>query len=101
VDHIHHHVIVIVVLVYIIGLVFQIPLIIYTIIKTFTAVQEGSMANPELFRDWIFIALQIISSVIQYLLSIITIIAIAFIYFNLNEHKNLTGTYETIEKLGE
>ncbi len=93
--------IVIVILVYIIGLVFQIPLIIYTIIKTFTAVQEGSMANPELFRDWIFIALQILSSVIQYLLSIITIIAIAFIYFNLNEHKNLTGTYETIEKLGE
>lgn len=92
---------VILILVYIIGLVFQVPLIIYTIIKTFTAVQEGSMASPELFRDWIFIALQIISSIIQYLLSIITIIAIAFIYFNLNEHKHLTGTYETIEKLGE
>lgn len=92
---------VIAILVYIIGLVFQVPLIIYTVIKTLTAVQEGSLANPELFRDWIFISLQIISSVIQYLLSIITIIAIAFIYFNLNEHKHLTGTYETIEKLGE
>ncbi len=89
------------ILVYIIGLVFQVPLIIYTVIKTLTAVQEGSMANPELFRDWIFISLQIFSSIIQYLLSIITIIAIAFIYFNLNEHKHLTGTYETIEKLGE
>ena len=92
---------VITILVYIIGLVFQVPLIIYTVIKTLTAVQEGSMAKPELFNDWIFISLQIISSVIQYLLSIITIIAIAFIYFNLNEHKHLTGTYETIEKLGE
>lgn len=89
------------ILVYIIGLVFQVPLIIYTVIKTLTAVQEGSLANPELFRDWLFIALQIFSSIIQYLLSIITIIAIAFIYFNLNEHKHLTGTYETIEKLGE
>lgn len=89
------------ILVYIIGLVFQVPLIIYTVIKTLTAVQEGSMANPELFRDWIFISLQIFSSIIQYLLSIITIISIAFIYFNLNEHKHLTGTYETIEKLGE
>ncbi len=89
------------ILVYIIGLVFQVPLIIYTVIKTMTAVQEGSMANPELFRDWVFISLQIFSSVIQYLLSIITIISIAFIYFNLNEHKHLTGTYETIEKLGE
>src|SRR5690606_22147569 len=89
------------ILVYIIGLVFQVPLIIYTVIKTLTAVQEGSLANPELFRDWLFISLQIFSSLIQYLLSIITIIAIAFIYFNLNEHKHLTGTYETIEKLGE
>ena len=89
------------ILVYIIGLVFQVPLIIYTVIKTLTAVQEGSLANPELFRDWLFISLQIFSSIIQYLLSIITIIAIAFIYFNLNEHKHLTGTYETIEKLGE
>lgn len=92
---------VIVILVYIIGLVFQLPLIIYTVIKTLTAVQEGSLANPEIFKDWIFITLQVISSVIQYLLSIITIIAISFIYFNLNEHKHLTGTYETIEKLGE
>lgn len=89
------------ILVYIIGLVFQVPLIIYTVIKTLTAVQEGSLANPELFRDWLFISLQIFSSIIQYLLSIITIIAIAFIYFNLNEHKHLTGTYETIEKLGK
>lgn len=89
------------ILVYIIGLVFQIPLIIYTVIKTITFVQEGSVANPELFKDWLFISLQIFSSVVQYMLSAITVIAIAFIYFNLNEHKHLTGTYETIEKLGE
>ncbi len=89
------------ILVYIIGLVFQVPLIIYTVIKTITFVQEGSSANPELFKDWIFISLQVFASVIQYMLSVITVISIAFIYFNLNEHKHLTGTYETIEKLGE
>ncbi len=89
------------ILVYFIGLVFQIPLIIYTVIKTLTMAQEGSMADPASYSDWIFITLNVLSTVIQYLLSIISIIGLAFIYFNLNEHKNLTGTYESIDKLGE
>ncbi len=88
-------------LVYVIGLIFQLPLIIYTFIKMFTIVQEGSQADPVSYSDWIFILLNVVSSVIQYLLSTIFIIALAFIYFNLNEHKNLTGTYETIDKLGD
>jgi len=88
-------------LVYVIGLVFQLPLIIYTFLKMFTVVQEGSLADPVSYSDWIFILLNVFSSVIQYLLSSIFVIALAFIYFNLNEHKNLTGTYETIDKLGD
>lgn len=87
-------------LVYIIGLVFQVPLIIYTVIKTLTMVQEGSVADAASYADWVFITLNVLASVIQYLLSTITVISVAFIYFNLNEHKNLTGTYETIDKLG-
>lgn len=87
-------------LVYIIGLVFQMPLLIYMFVKAFTMVQEGSAANPEAFTDWPFLVLNVISSLIQYLLSTITIISVAFIYFNLNEHKNLTGTFEAIENLG-
>lgn len=89
------------ILVYFIGLVFQVPLIIYTVVKTLAVVQEGSVADPSSYADWVFISLNVLASVIQYLLSAISIIAIAFIYFNLNEHKNLTGTYETIDKLGE
>ncbi|QED37304.1 hypothetical protein FK178_06060 [Antarcticibacterium arcticum] len=89
------------ILVYFIGLVFQVPLIIYTVVKTLTMAQEGSMADPASYSDWIFITLNVLSTVIQYLLSTISIIGLAFIYFNLNEHKNLTGTYETIDKLGE
>jgi len=88
-------------LVYVIGLIFQLPLIIYTFMKMFTVAQEGSLADPVSYSDWIFILLNVISSVIQYLLSSIFVIALAFIYFNLNEHKNLTGTYETIDKLGD
>lgn len=86
-------------LVYIIGLVFQIPLIIYTIVQTITTVQETTPSgSPD--ADWIFIALNVLSSVVQYFLSSISIIALALVYFNLDEHKNLTGTYETIENLG-
>jgi hypothetical protein len=88
-------------LVYVIGLVFQLPLIIYTFVKMFAVVQEGSSVDPVSYSDWVFIMLNVISSVIQYLLSSIFVIALAFIYFNLNEHKNLTGTYETIDKLGD
>ncbi len=88
-------------LVYVIGLIFQLPLIIYTFMKMFTVAQEGSIADPVSYSDWIFILLNVVSSVIQYLLSSIFVIALAFIYFNLNEHKNLTGTYETIDKLGD
>ncbi|MBK5193326.1 MAG: hypothetical protein JJE07_08945 [Flavobacteriaceae bacterium] len=88
-------------LVYVIGLVFQLPLIIYTFMKMFAVAQEGSLADPVSYSDWVFILLNVISSVIQYLLSSIFVIALAFIYFNLNEHKNLTGTYETIDKLGD
>ena len=93
-------IIVIWLLVYVIGLIFQIPLIIYTFIKMFSVAQEGSLADPSSYSDWIFILLNVVSSVIQYLLTSIFVIALAFIYFNLNEHKNLTGTYETIDKLG-
>lgn len=94
-------IVVIWILVYVIGLVFQLPLIIYTFIKMFTIAQEGSLADPTSYSDWVFIVLNVVSSLIQYLLSSIFVIALAFIYFNLNEHKNLTGTYETIDKLGD
>lgn len=99
-DHIFS-IIVIWLLVYVIGLIFQIPLIIYTFIKMFSVAQEGSLADPASYSDWVFILLNVVSSLIQYLLSSIFVIALAFIYFNLNEHKNLTGTYETIDKLGD
>ena len=34
------------------------------------------------------------------MLNIISLVAGALIYFNLNEHKNFTGTYERIQNLG-
>jgi len=42
------------ILVYFIGLVFQVPLIIYTVVKTLAVVQEGSVADPSSYADWGF-----------------------------------------------
>jgi len=82
--------------------VFAIPTAIYQWIKMgiFSGEidAEGVM---DIFKDPIYILLNVISTVAQFLLNLISIIAGAFIYFNLNEKKNFTGTYERIENLGE
>ena len=54
-----------------------------------------------IFQDPVFLFLNMISTLAQFLLNLISVIAAAFIYFNLNEKKNFTGTYERIENLGE
>ena len=87
-------------LVYLIGLIFQIPMFIYLMVKMVSVVQEGSAANPEAMFDWVYIVFSVIASIAQYLLYSILIIAIAFIYYDLDEKKHFTGTYETISKLG-
>ena len=87
-------------IVYVIGLVFQLPAIFYFVIKAITTAQQGSAANPAEMFGTGYIVISVISSLIQYIVYSITPIGIAFIYFNLNEKKNFTGTYETIEHLG-
>lgn len=59
---------------------------------------ENMMTN---FIDPVYIILNLIGALAQFLLNLITLIAGAFIYFNLNEKKNFTGTYERIESLGQ
>lgn len=87
-------------LVYFIGLIFQIPMFIYLFVKMISVVQEGSAANPEAMFDWLYIVLSLIASIAQYLLYSILIIATAFIYYSLDEKRNFTGSYETISNLG-
>ncbi len=88
-------------LTYVIGIIFSLPAIFYSLIKGFTMAKEGSMANPSQFFDWVYLVLNLISSVAQYLLYTIMVIATAFIYFSLNEQKNFTGTMENIDNLGK
>lgn len=85
----------------VIGFVFSIPALIYTFTKTFTAASEGSLADPSTMVDWVFIALNTLSSAAQYILYIITAISTAFIYYNLNERKHATGALEQIDSLGK
>ncbi len=88
------------VIIWVISMVFSIPALVYTFSKTFTAASEGTYADPSAMIDWVFIALNTISSAAQYVLYVITAIATAFIYFNLNERKYATGALEQIDSLG-
>ncbi len=83
----------------VVNLIFQLPLVIYTLLNTFAVMDEVS-ANPLDMFDWVYTLLNAISLIAQYLLQAILVIATAFVYFNLNEKKNFTGTIETIDSIG-
>jgi hypothetical protein len=92
-------IIVIGIIYYIILVIFQIPQYIYFFIKGFT-MAETMTSDPSDMFDWVYTVLSSIGIIAQYLLQTIMVITSAFIYFNLNERKNFTGTMETIESLG-
>lgn len=84
----------------IIGFVFQLPAVIYTMVKTFAAVQSGSMSDPTAMFDTVYVVLQTLASSVNYILYVILAIAVNFIYFNLNERKNQSGTLDQIDRIG-
>ena len=90
------------ILIGLLGSIFSIPAVIYQIIKM------GVMASSDdptqvfsIYKDPIYIALNVLSFVGKYILSSITLIATVFVYYDLNEQKNLTGTLEKIDSLGQ
>ena len=84
---------------YIVTLIFQVPLIIYTLANTF-AVMDQVSGNPDDIFDWVYTALNAIALIAQYLLQTVLVIGTAFVFYNLNEKKNFTGTIETIDTIG-
>ena len=88
------------ILMYLVALIFQMPMILYMFVKAFTIASEGSTADPTQLFDWVYVVLSVISSLAQYLLYTIFMIAIAFIYYHLDEKKHATGSFETISNLG-
>lgn len=91
---------VITILVFIIGLVFQVPMFFYMLIKTLTSAEAIKAGDPSSLVDWFSVTMNVISNLAQYLLTTIVIIASAFIYHDLDEKKNFTGSYKTISELG-
>lgn len=90
------------IILYIAALAFSIPTVVYQWLKM--GIFSGEMDAESVLdvtTDPIYILFNIIATVGQFLLNLISIISLALIYFNLNEKKNFTGTFEQIENLGK
>ena len=79
---------------------FALPASIYSIIKMGVFSGEIDPGDLGSFFDPVYIILNVLSYAARFLLNLISVVAGVFIYFNLNERKNFTGTYEAIERLG-
>lgn len=95
-------VIVVGLLVGILGSVFQIPAFIYQIIKMSTVMGNDDPSQiMGMYKDPIYLFLNLVSIVGKFVFYSITLITNVFIYFDINEQKNLTGTIEKIDSLGQ
>jgi len=89
-------------LVSILGYVFKIPAIIYQFIQMGIDMNSNDPTEIfNLFKDPVYLLLNLISIVGQLMFYLITLITNSFIYFDINEQKNLTGTLEKIDGLGQ
>lgn len=90
------------IIVAIIGYVFQIPAVIYMWIKmgVFSGEIDAENMSGGIF-DPVYIALNILAYLVQFVLNMVTIVVAAMLYFHLNEKKNFTGTFERIQNLGK
>ena len=85
----------------VLGQAFSIPAFIYQMVKMGTMVgSDDPTAVFSIFKDPIYLVLNILSYVFQFILYSIPLISTVFVYFDLNEQKNLTGTFEIIENIG-
>lgn len=91
---------VILILYYVMTAIFQLPATIYSIVKVMTISGEADFSFTNVF-DWIYIALNAFSLLVQSLVFGFVVISSALMYFNLDEKLNRTGAFETIENLGE
>lgn len=85
-------------LVYFIGMIFQIPQLLYLFIQFI--ITDNHDPDPASFFNWITIALSLIAQTFQYITYGLVILASALVYFNLHEKKYHSGTFEIIDSLG-
>lgn len=80
---------------------FAIPAFIYQMIFMSTHTGSDPTEIFSMFKDPIYLALNVLSYAFQFVLSSVSLIAGVFIYYNLNEQKNFSGTLEMIDSLGD
>lgn len=88
------------ILMYVLSIIFSIPAIIYMYAKMGIFSGEIDPSSLNSFNDPFYIFLNVVSTLFQILLNIVPIVASALVYFNLNEKRNFTGTYERISNIG-
>lgn len=90
------------ILISLIGGLFQLPIVIMTALETVVSLREGSddPGTAALASNWLYMTLYVLAAIAQYILGLVTLISIAFIYYNLNEIHNKTGTIEDIDRIG-
>jgi hypothetical protein len=94
-------VIVIGILVSMLGFVFSIPSLIYQLISMGVSISnEDPTAILGVLDDPIYLILNLLAYFGKFLFYSVTLISSAFIYYDLNEQKNFTGTFEKIDNLG-
>jgi hypothetical protein len=85
----------------IIGYIFSIPAVIYFFIKMGTVITANDpTAMTDAFKDPIYLALNGVSYIGQFILYGVTLVSNVFIYFDIAEQKYGTGTQEKIDNLG-
>ncbi len=94
-----------IILLTVLNYIFQLPAIIYSVVKGFMAVEsintvESNNALFNVYQDWIYLLFSAIAVIGQYFMNIFTVILTALIYFNLTEKQEFTGTYEQIDNIG-
>jgi hypothetical protein len=85
----------------IIGYIFSVPAVIYFFVKMGTVISTNDPTALEgSFQDPIYIALNGISYIGQFILYAVTLISNVFLYFDINEQKNASGAMDKIDGLG-
>lgn len=90
------------ILVSILGYIFQIPAFIYQMINMGISIESDDPTQMfNTFKDPIYLLLNLVSILGNLMFYSITLITNVFLYFDINEQKNLTGTIEKIDGLGQ
>ncbi len=85
----------------ILGYIFSIPAMIYFFIKMGTIISANDPAVlAGSFTDPIYLILNGVSYIGQFVLYAITLISNVFLYFDINEQKNASGAMDKIDSLG-